>query len=174
MKTALKPSSQSAFHRYMDTVCFCSIVCLLREQIKLNRCDAPVGIWTAITIVDTVFVFGSLFIFILSLSLFRHRKLFSFAKETNLADKGVASTWIENVKRLTKKNRRDSIKNYVIRFINLVLFDFFSSYKSLKSRSIVLFIKVNAYCWTRFTQMSCKTMPSKIIHTKWASKSGLH
>lgn len=39
VKTALKPNSQSAFHRYTDTVCFCSIVCLLREQIKLNRCE---------------------------------------------------------------------------------------------------------------------------------------
>lgn len=50
---------------YID-ICFCSIVCLLREQIKLNRCDR---LWPFVQSSDTVFVFGYLFIFDLLLDI---------------------------------------------------------------------------------------------------------
>lgn len=102
MKSVLNRNSQSAFHRNIYIgICFCSIVCLLREQIKLNRCER---LWPFVQSSDTVFVFGYLFIFGLILVISN----FFYAKETKLENEGIALTFEEIQSDLELLNKNPS------------------------------------------------------------------
>lgn len=120
VKTALKPNSQSAFHRYMDTDCFCSIVCLLREQIKLNKCERRWA-FAQPSPSSTLYLFSASCLSSSSLSFFLSLDIANFF---HTLEKRIRRTEellcleIQNAKQLMKKNRQDSIKNYVIRFVN--------------------------------------------------------